>query len=174
MQVLYRHFTLSLWLLSYPVDSTRITIFIYQGQVKAAQMKGTIASLNDFTEYIRCATAKKRRKEKMDWMTAGKFLQEEWKLVFTFVFTSCCRYPHHDVHVWWSACVRVHPVSATDRPVSLPWTLLRCSLHLRGLPPPALREASGAEDEQRFAGWSLQEGESHFARLQSCQVPQTK
>lgn len=98
-QVLYRLFTLSLWLLPSPVDSTRITIFMCQGQVKAAQIKGTIASLNDFTEYLKHVTAKKRRKIKMDWMTAGKFLQGKWKLVFTFVFTSCCRYPHHDVHV---------------------------------------------------------------------------
>lgn len=67
--------------------------------MKAAQIKGTIASLNDITEYIKCTTAKKRKKIRMDWMTAGKLLQEKWKLVFTFVFTSCCRYPHHDVHV---------------------------------------------------------------------------
>lgn len=131
-------------------------------------------NFNDFTEYLRWATAKKRGKEKWDRITAGKFLQEKWKLVFTFVLTSCCRYPHHDVHVQWSARVRVHPVSATDRPVSLPWTLLRRSLHLGRLPPTALREAPGAEDEQRFAGWSVPQGESHFARVQSCQVPQTK
>lgn len=155
-------------------DSTGIAIFMYQGQVKAALIKGTIASLNDFTEYLRCVTAKKRRKGKPDWMMAGRFWQEKWKLLFIFVLTSCCRYPHHDVHVWWSARVRIHPFSATDWPVPLPWTLLRCSLYLRGLPPTALREAPGAEDEQRFAGWSVSEGESHFARVQSCQVPQTK
>lgn len=38
---------------------------MYQGQVKAALIKGTTASLNDFTEVmLRCATAKESREEK--------------------------------------------------------------------------------------------------------------
>lgn len=52
MKALCGLFTLSLWLLSYPVDSTGIAIFMYQGKVKAALIQRSIASLNDFTEVI--------------------------------------------------------------------------------------------------------------------------
>lgn len=73
-QALYRLFTLSLRLLFYPVDSTGISIFMYQGQVKAALIKGTITALN-FTEVIlKVCNSKGKRERKTDWATAGKSL----------------------------------------------------------------------------------------------------
>lgn len=64
MQACYGLFTLSLWLLSYPVDSTGIAVFIYQGKVKAALIQRSITSLNDFTEVILKVCNSKRKQER--------------------------------------------------------------------------------------------------------------
>lgn len=74
LQALYRLFIIPLWLLSCPINSTGMAIFVYQGQVKAALIKGTITPLN-FTEVIlKVCNTKGKQERKTDWVTARKFL----------------------------------------------------------------------------------------------------
>lgn len=90
------------------------------------------------------------------------------------VFLCLFRNPHHDVNVQWSACLRIHSFCPTNRSLPLPWTLLWRSLYLGGLPPTALRETVGAEDEQRLPGWLVPKRESNLTRVQVSEMPWTK
>lgn len=83
---------------------------------------------------------------------------------------SWCRHSHDDVIVWGGACVRVPAFAQKDGALPLLPAILRRRLHARRLPPAAVREEPGQEDEPRTRPRHLHPRTRHPAWVQQAEL----
>lgn len=92
------------------------------------------------------------------------------KIIFVIAWqvddVTCFRDPVDDVTVWWGQRVRVHPVSPSDRPLSLLRAVPRRRLHAGSVPPSAVREAADPEDQCGPPGPAEDQGQGHSEGVQ--------
>lgn len=81
------------------------------------------------------------------------------------------RHPADDEPVWRGARVWIRPISAADRPVSLPRALPWRRLHTGRLPPAALREAAGAAAQRGHPWGPAPQRQGRAARVAGRALP---